>query len=183
MYDMNINSNATRQMDALINKIDSFPNRIASIQQSGLYRSADNISQKLYAIYPASRYLAYEITPSGDLGYKLTIKPEKGMKTRNGADAFIVASVFLKGRKAYRVKSRGAYRMVLRPESVPPYPSALWSAKIPSMRGHADEITQDARRIVLENLQYAIKRFGFGPRGGSTGLSDLPSIRSRAGGR
>lgn len=178
---MQINSNATNQMQALIAKLDSFPNRIASVQQSALYRSVDNISQQLYNLYPASRYLGYYISPSGALGFKLTIAPEKGMKTRNGADAYIAAAVLLKGRKAYRVKARGNYRMILRPESVPPYPSALWTAKIPSMRGHGDDIKRDARQVIINNLEYAIKRFGFGPRGGATGLSDLPSVRSRAG--
>ena len=183
MLKMQINSNATNQMQALIGKIESFPNRIASIQQSALYRSADNISQKLYRVYPASRYLGYVISASGPLGYKMTITPEKGMQTRNGADAYIAAAVLLKGRKAYRVKAKGNYKMVLRKESVPPYPKALFQADIPRMQGKSDEIKRDAREIIINNLEYAIKRFGFGPKGGSTGLSDLVTVRSRAGGR
>lgn len=180
---MKVNSNATNQMQALIGKIESFPNRIASIQQSALYRTADNISQKLYGLYPASRYLTYTISPSGPLGYKMTISPEKNAKTSSGSDAYIAAAVLLKGRRAYRVKAKGNYKMVLRPESVPPYPRALVSANIPSMHGKSEEISSDARRVIISNLEYAIKRFGFGPKGGSGGLSDLPYVRSRAGGR
>lgn len=183
MLNMQVSSKSTDQMQALIGKIESFPNRIESIQQSALYRTADNISQKLVGLYPASRYLTYTISPSGPLGYKMTIAPEKNTKTSSGSDAYIAASVLLKGRRAYRVKAKGNYKMVLRPESVPPYPKALITAQIPSMRGKSDEIKSDARRVIIANLEYAIKRFGFGPRGGSGGLSDLPYARSRAGGR
>lgn len=183
MLNMKVNSNATNQMQALIGKIESFPNRIASIQQSALYKTADNISQKLVGIYPASRYLTYTISPSGPLGYKMTIAPETGARTSSGSDAYIAAAVLLKGRRAYRVKAKGNYKMVLRPESVPPYPRALMTANIPSMHGKSDEIKSDARRVIITNLEYAIKRFGFGPRGGSGGLSDLVIVRSRAGGR
>lgn len=178
---MKINSNATKQMEVIMNKIDTFPNRIASIQQSALSRSYDTIYEKIYEMSPAAKYLTVFIEESGRLGYKMTIKPDKGARTSAGGDAYIAASVFISGRKAYKVKAKGAYRMVLRPESVPPYPRAMWSASIPSMKGHKDEITREAKDSVIKNLEYAIKRFGFGPRGGSTGLEDLPRIRSRAG--
>lgn len=180
MLKMQINSNATKQMEAVINRIDTFPNRIASAQQSALFRTANNLSQSLYRKYPASKYLDYTIQPSGSLGYKLTISPVNGVKTSTGADAYIAASVFLKGRKAYSVKAKGDHAMRLRPESVPPYPSALWKANIPSMPGYESELKSEAREQVIKNVQYALSRFGFGTRGGATGIIDLPNIRSRA---
>jgi hypothetical protein len=134
----------------------------------------------LYRKYPASKYLDYTIQPSGSLGYKLTISPVNGVKTSTGADAYIAASVFLKGRKAYSVKAKGDHAMRLRPESIPPYPSALWKANIPSMPGYESELKSEAREQVIKNVQYALSRFGFGPRGGATGIIDLPNIRSRA---
>lgn len=183
MLKMQISSNATNQMQSIIAKIDSFPNRISSIQQSALHRSRDNLVLKLINTYPAALYLDYLIEKSGDLGYKMTITPDKTMKTSHGDNAYIAAVVFLKGRKAYDVRPKGKYKMVLRPESVPPYPKALEYARIPRMQGKSEEIKMEARNIIISNLEYAIKRFGFGPRGGSSGLADLPYVRSRAGGR
>lgn len=183
MLKMQINSNATNQMKALMNKVDTFPNRIASAQQSALYRTADNLSKNLYNRFPASRYLDYEIGTRGRLGFTLTITPGKGERTSTGADSYIAAAVLLKGRKAYRVRGKRGNLMVLRPESVPPYPKALRLANIPSMQGRGEEIKSEARQLIIKNLEYAIKRFGFGPRGGSGGLEDLPFIRTRAGGR
>lgn len=166
-----------------MNKIETFPNRIASAQQSALYRSADNLAQNLYNRFPASRYLDYEISTRGHLGFSLKISPDKVSKTRNGAEAYIAAAVLLKGRREYGVAAVNGRYMRLRRESVPPYPPYLKSARIPRMPGHQDEIKREARELIIKNLEYAIKRFGFGPRGGSTGLQDLPYVRSRVGGR
>jgi hypothetical protein len=177
---MQINSNATKQMESIINKIDTFPNRIASAQQSALYRTASNIGTTLARKYPASRYLEYTIATSGKLGYTMTISPIRGGKTSSGSDAYIAASVFLKGRKSYSVKAKGNYRMKLRKESVPPYPSALWEANIPRMAGRDEELKFTAKAQIIKNLEYALARFGFGPRGGATGIIDLPRVRSRA---
>ena len=176
---MQINSNATKQMESIIDKIDTFPNRVASAQQSALFRTANNLGQTLYRKYPASQYLDYTIAASGKLGYQLTISPMKNAQTSGGGDAYIAASVFLAGRKAYTVKSKGDYNMRLRAESVPPYPSALAVANIPRMLGHEDELKRSAKDQIIKNLEYALSRFGFGPRGGSTGIIDLPTIRSR----
>jgi hypothetical protein len=180
MLKMQINSNATKQMQAIIDKIDTFPNRVASAQQSALFRTANNLGQTLYRKYPASQYLEYTIAVSGKLGYKLTISPMKNAKTSGGSDAYIAASVFLAGRKVYIVKSKGDYNMKLRAKSVPPYPAALAVANIPRMLGHEDELKRSAKDQVIKNLEYALARFGFGPRGGATGIIDLPTVRSRA---
>lgn len=183
MLKMQINSNATDQMKALMNKVDTFPNRIASAQQSALFRTADNLSKNLYNRFPASRYLDYEIATKGRLGFSLTITPAKNERTSNGSDAYIAAAVLLKGRKAYKVRGKRGNVMVLRPESVPPYPQYLMSAKIPRMQGRGEEIKSEARELIIKNIQYAIKRFGFDQTGGSSGLEDLPFIRTRGGGR
>lgn len=181
MLSINVNSNATRQMKALINKVDTFPNRIASAQQSALNRSANNLYANLYSRFPATKYLDMEISTRGNLGYSLKITPAKNMRTSTGADSYIAAAVLIKGRKAYKVRGKRGNVMILRPESVPPYPKALMSASIPRMAGREAEIKEEARRLIIENLQYTLKRFGFGPQGGTTGLTDLPYVRSRAG--
>lgn len=166
-------------MEAIVNKIDTFPNRIASIQQSALYRTSNNLHTKLGRKFPASYYLKYEISISGKLGYRLSISPERGARTSTGGDSFIAASVFLTGRRKYIVNARRGSRMRLRDGSVPPYPRYLESAVIPKMKGRSEEIKREAKEEIIKNLEYAIRRFGFGPRGGSTGLEDLPRIRSR----
>lgn len=166
-----------------MDKVDTFPNRIASAQQSALFRTADNLAKDLYNRFPASRYLDYEISTRGNLGFSLTITPAKGERTSTGADSYIAAAVLLKGRKAYRVRGKRGNMMILRPASVPPYPKALRTANIPSMQGRGEEIRLEARQLIIKNLEYAIKRFGFDQRGGSSGLEDLPFIRTRAGGR
>jgi hypothetical protein len=48
------------------------------------------------------------------------------------------------------------------------------------MAGHEDELKRDAKSQIIKNLEYALSRFGFGPRGGATGIIDLPTVRSRA---
>jgi hypothetical protein len=179
MLKIQVNSNTTKQMEAILNKIDTFPNRIASAQQSALYRTANNIGQTLYKKYPASKYLDYTIAASGKLGYKMTIAPVRDVKTSGGDDAYIAASVFLKGRRAYTVAGKGRYKMRLRKESVPPFPALIAVASIPRMSGHEDELKREMKEQVIKNLQYALDRFGFGPRGGTTGLIDLPRVRSR----
>ena len=70
--------------------------------------------------------------------------------------------------------------MALRSESTPPYPKFLWTADIPSMVGHEQELKNEIKENVIKNLEYALSRFGFGPRGGATGLTDMPRMRSRA---
>lgn len=180
MLSININSNATRQMKTLINKVDTFPNRIASAQQSALHRSANSLYYDLYSRFLAAKYLDMEISARGNLGYSLKISPAKNMKTSTGVDAYIAAAVLIKGRKAYRVRGKRGNVMILRQESVPPYPKALMSANIPRMAGRESEIREAARQLIIKNLQYSLERFGFGPQGGTTGLSDLPYVRSRA---
>ena len=176
---MQINSNATKQMQNIIAKIDTFPNRIASIQQSALHRSGNTLHGKLTRKFPAAYYLNYEISISGNLGYRMTITPDKQAKRSDGSNAYVAAAVFLRGRKSYMVRAKKSRKMALREGSVPPYPAYLEQARIPRMAGRSEEIKREAREEIIKNLEYAIKRFGFGPRGGSSGLEDLRTVRVR----
>ena len=47
MLNMQVNSNATKQMESIISKLDTFPNRIASAQQSALTRSANQLVNQM----------------------------------------------------------------------------------------------------------------------------------------
>lgn len=180
-----INSNATKQMQALINKIDTFPNRIASVQQSALYRSIEDIYTRLGRISDAAFHLKMDITESGPLGYKISLSPPKMRKVgKNGRSPYYAAVIFIKGRPGGQtLRSKSGKKMKLRPSSVRAgYPKYLQEAKLSAMPSNEARIKQEMRESVLRNLEYAIKRFGFGPRGGATGLEDLPRVRSRSGG-
>lgn len=180
-----INSNATKQMKALVDKLDTFPNRIASAQQSALHRSVEDIYTRLGRISMAAFHLKLDIQPSGALGYKLSVSPPPRRKIgKSGRSPYYAAVIFIKGRPGGQtLRSKSGKKMKLRQASVRDgYPKYLQEAKLSSMPSNEARIKQEMRESVLKNLEYAIKRFGFGPRGGATGLEDLPRIRSRAGG-
>lgn len=182
---LQVNSNATKQMQSLINKIDTFPNRIASIQQTALSRSVGDIYTSLYRISRAADHIDMQITESGRLGYKLTIGPQDQKRGgKNSSDAYYAALIFIKGRSGgQKVRRNNGKMMRLRDESVRQgYPKFLKEIKLSSMPNNESKIKQESREIILKNLEYAIKRFGFGPRGGAPAdLQDLPKPRSRAG--
>lgn len=179
-----INSNATKQMQAIINKIDTFPNRIASAQQSALIRSIPAIYTSLGRMSSAAYHIDFDIQQSGALGYKMTLKPpNKGRKSKDGNEAYYAVLMFIKGRPGGQIlRSRSGKMMKLRDESVRKgYPEYLRQVKLGSMPNNEEKIKREMRETVLKNLEYVLKRFGFGPRGGTAGLEDLPRIRSRAG--
>ena len=181
-----INSNATKQMQNVINKLDSFPNRIASAQQSALVRSIPDVYTSLSRLSSAAYHIEYDIKESGPLGYKLTLSPpNKGKKTQDGSQAYYAVLMFIKGRPGGQIlRSRSGKMMKLRDESVRKgYPEYLRQAKLGSMPNNEDRIKRELRETVLKNIEYVLKRFGFGPQGGAAGLEDLPRIRSRSGGK
>lgn len=179
MLKMQINSNATKQMEALINKVDSFPNRIASIQQSALLRSQRTLIERLSRTHKGAKYIKFNITSSGDLGYKMTMTTPDEKNT----SAYYAALVVLKGRRGGKViKAKRGGLMALREESVSKgYPPYLKQANLGSIKSAEQEIKIKSKEIIIDNIRYAIQRFGFGPVGGAPrGLEDLPYIRSRA---
>jgi len=179
MLKMKINSNATKQMEALINKIDTFPNRIASIQQSALARSQSQLIQKLSRTHKGAKYIKFNITQSGPLGYRMSMStPDE-----KGTAAYYAALMVLKGRRGGRlIRPRKANLLRLRSESVAKgYPPFLEQAVLGSVKSAEQQIKIESKELVIKNIKYAIERFGFGPNGGAPqGLEDLPYIRSRA---
>lgn len=181
---MQINSNATKQMQSVINKLDAFPNRIASAQQSAMYRSMGKIYERLGRISGAAFHLDMDIQESGPLGYKLAMKlPTKSKKNNDGSSAYYAALVFVKGRPGGQIlRNKSGKMMKLREESVRQgYPRYLKEARLGAMPNNEAKIKKEMREAVLESLSYTLKRFGFGPKGGAAGLEDLPRIRTRAG--
>lgn len=179
-----INSNATRQMQAVVNKIDTFPNRIASAQQSAMFRSINTIYTRLGRMSAAVYHIDFDIQESGPLGYKLTLKPPmKGKRSKAASNPYYAALVFIKGRPGGQLlRSKSGKMMKLRDESVAKgYPEYLREARLGAMPNNEQKIKMEMREAVLESLKYTLKRFGFGAQGGTAGLEDLPRIRTRAG--
>jgi hypothetical protein len=178
MLKMQVNSNATKQMESVISKLDTFPNRIASAQQSALARSANQLVKQMEQRYRAAKYLQFKIDSSGPLGAKLTISPPD----QRNINTYWAAAILLKGRKGGQIvrAKRGGY-MKLREQSVidgyPPYLKQFRMGKVQSQEQY---IKYESRELIIKNIRYAVERFGFGPKGGAQGLEDLGSIRSRA---
>ena len=178
MLKMQVNSNATKQMESVISKLDTFPNRIASAQQSALARSANQLVKQMEQRYRAAKHLQFRIDSSGVLGAKLTISPPDQANT----NAYWAATILLKGRKGGQIvrAKRGGY-MKLRQESVMKgYPPYLQKFKMGKVESQEQYIKYESRVLIIKNIKYAIERFGFGPKGGAQGLEDLSTIRSRA---
>lgn len=178
MLKMTINSNATVQLQNIVNKLDTFPNRIASAQQSALTRSQKQLIDQMSKLGKGAKYLKYNIKQKGPLGMSL----EVGFPSRSNASEYYAALIFLKGRRGGKIiRAKSGRIMKLREESVRKgYPEYLRVVKLGPVRGKQDQFKQASRDIVLKNLKFAVQRFGFGPRGGSAGLADLPNVRSRA---
>lgn len=178
MLKIQVNSNATTQMQNVINKVGTYPNRIASAQISGIRRSEGQIIKELSSISKAAKYLKFEIRENGKLGARITLSPPG----KENIDSYYAAVTFITGRKGGKIiRSKSGKLMKLREESVRQgYPEYLRVAKLGALPSYKKEIKEISRYAVIESIQYALSRFGFGPRGGATGLEDLSSVRSRA---
>jgi hypothetical protein len=171
-----INSNATTQMERVIAKLETIPNRIASAQESALRMTANELNENMKKASPASKYFTYSIHQSGALGMKLEISiPEKG-----AGHPYWAAIIFLKGRRGGKiVTAKGGGMMKVREESRSKgYPDVLRSMRLSTLPAHEQVFKNQIREMALKNIQIALKRRGVGPMGGFSGTGDLPSVRS-----
>lgn len=178
MLKMQINSNATKQMENVIAKIDRFPNRIAAVQDGAMLRSINQIVERLVKTNRAAKHLVFRIERSGNLGVKLHIEPP----STSNLNAYYAAVIFIKGRKGGRlIRGKNGGIMKLRKESVSKgYPPFLKVAKLGPVQSKERKIKDTSRDIIIENLRYMLKQYGFGPRGGTAGVeADIPKPRIR----
>lgn len=180
MIKVGVDQKSSSQLSNIIKKIDTFPNRIQSAQMSAMARSANDIDKKIKQRHKAAKYLTYSIQPQGKLGVQLRISaPSTGQ-----SEGYWAAVIFLNGRKNYAVHPKRYSSMKLRKESVQKgYPQFLKYAVIPSKQGNKSSLKQQSRDIIIKNLQYAVKRFGFGARGGVGAMKDLKAPRTRSAAR
>lgn len=177
MLKVQVNSKATKQMENVLAKIDTFPNRIAAAQTHAMNRSINQIVQKLVTKHKAAKYLIFKIEKVGNLGSRLHIEPPSS----SDLEGYYAALTFIKGRKGGRIiKAKNGGAMKLRSESVSKgYPKYLKFAKLGRMQPHEKEIRQLSKDIIIENIKYSLEKQGFGPRGGSKSTEDTPNPRIR----
>jgi hypothetical protein len=180
----------------LINQVDNYPNRLKSAQVAGTTaaqrRIINNLKSGKYGT--VWKEMLVEMSINGTRS-KIIIKPPPPItrRTKYGYSATWGANVAFYGRRAYRSispnntasgpgYSGGWY--TLRPESAAKYVPHLKRFRVPRMA--PDESTKldvklDSAEIFRDEIIKAIRRFGFGPRGGAPrGRGEMPSVRSQA---
>lgn len=142
MLKIQINSNATSMLQNIINKVDTFPNMIASAQNRAINRTVDQAYGKMYRYGMGASYITMDVDTRGKLGAKIIVKPE-GQKN---SKEYIAGSVFLEGRKGGKIirPKAGKKAMKLRDKSVQEgYPQYLAKVKLKGMKGFKSEIKRD----------------------------------------
>lgn len=176
---MQINSNATKMLQNIITKLDSFPNMIASAQNRAVMRAIEVGYTKMYRYGMGASYVSFDVKTHGPLGLKITVKPD-GVP---GSREYIAGSVFLTGRRGGQIirPRPGKKALKLRPQSVQEgYPEFVKEVKLKAMRGNKTKIKQDLREALIFELEDALKMVGFGPRGGAPRQAvDFATMRTR----
>lgn len=178
MLKVQVNSNATAMLQNIINKVDSFPNMIASAQNRAINRTIDQAYGKMFVYGMGAKYLTMDVESRGVLGAKITVKPEGDKNSKE----YIAGSVFLEGRKGGKIirPKAGKQFLKLRDESVQNgYPEFLRQVKLKGMKGYKSEIKRDLSDLFLFEVQQAARQVGFGPKGGSPSGEDFRGIRQR----
>lgn len=178
MLKIQINSNATSMLQNIINKVDTFPNMIASAQNRAINRTVDQAYGKMYRYGMGASYITMDVDTRGKLGAKIIVKPE-GQKN---SKEYIAGSVFLEGRKGGKIirPKAGKKAMKLRDKSVQEgYPQYLAKVKLKGMKGFKSEIKRDLADLFLREVQLAVRQVGFGPKGGAPAGKDFTAIRQR----
>lgn len=180
----------------LINQVENYPNRLKSAQVAGTTAAHRRITNNLKSGKYGTvwKEMLVEMSISGTRS-KIVVKPPPPVtrKTNYGYSATWGANVAFYGRRAFRSISpnntasgpgySGGWYM-LRPESASKYVPYLKRFRVP--RTPADESTKldvrmDSAEIFRNEILKAIRRFGFGSRGGAPrGVRDLPAVRSQA---
>lgn len=179
MLSMRVNSNATTMLQNVINKVDSFPNMVASAQNRAVSRTINAGYDKMYRYGMGAKYINMDVQYSGQLGAKIVVKPEGLPNSKE----YIAGSVFLKGRKGGKIikPKPGKKALKLRDSSVQQgYPEYLSQVKLKGMKGFKSEIRRDLADLFIKEVQQAVREVGFGPRGGApSGNQDFTRMRTR----
>lgn len=172
-----VNSNATNQLQNVINKINTYPNKIQSAQVMALNKTHKELIQKLSRISPNARHLHFSIVNVGTLGARVKVGvPPKS----RGKKSYYAALMFIKGRKSGKIikpRKRKAMKLYAdesrNKQNSSRYPEFLKSARQGAMPNNESVIKQTARELIIHNLKIALKRQGFGARGGAPSAPDM----------
>lgn len=189
-------------LTSLINQVDNYPNRLKSAKIAGTMATQRRVQQILQSgkYGNAFKYLIVEQVVQGK-NCKITIKPPQPVTTKKnyGYSPTWGAVVAFYGRRAFRSKKiagppvekgeKGSSgiawgRYEIRPGSRAEYGDYISSFKVRAQPADASrklDIKMESAAIFRNEIVKAIRRYGFGPRGGAPrGMSDLPSPRTRA---
>jgi hypothetical protein len=183
MLKIQINKNASLQLQVAAAYIDVLPNRIASAQQAAALSAQKKLPNRIATVAKAAKYLNVSVERYGPVGINIVIGPSKnrGSKGKHGYNKQIASAIVLTGRKSHgTIRAKGDGMMKTRPESVSEgynrYYKEVRSRAIPSKK---TQIRQIARTIVAAELSAAFTRQGFGTRGGVKNRSDIGPIGGR----
>jgi hypothetical protein len=180
MLKITVNKNATAMLDALAKKVDTYPNRIKQAQYTAAVATARTMPRRVGGITKGAKYIEYDVASYGPTGLVLTARPPKKIDSggKHKRSKFYAAATTLGGRRKFvltRAHLKGKQYFVLRPESRAQYGKRKKPPlTIPKMFSKEDMIKDELRDTMINELQKAFRRQGFGPRGGRSG-PDLPS--------
>lgn len=188
-----VSENSVKGMKALQNYVDTLPNRIETAKVLAV-----NAAARKMRTYLKNRYgniglgLSVEAKVAGTTttftnkgrSARLEIKPgqvTKQSKVDHGYNNIWGARVAFYGRKGYTLPQQ-FYE--LRPESIVQYGQYLFGPltiprRNPNYKMKAD-INRQAKAYLIADLRRAFVNVGFGQRGGSARLKDMPHVSTKS---
>ena len=170
---MRVDAGSFEALKRIRNHIDTYPNRIASAQQSAMLETIRELGAKLMRHGNAAYYLDYDVYQYGPVGLRLRIGPSKtDRKGKDGYSTKMATKILLTGRRGGKVYRKAQGKFKLRPGSVQDgYPKYLSEFKLGRIQSKRDVITKDAKQLMIDNLMKAYRRQGFGVRGGAQNIT------------
>lgn len=169
MLNIQINKNASLQLDVAAIYAESLPNRLQAAQSAGLARAKSELKNKLPQLGRPAKYIVVNIEGFGPVGATLRLSPQRSYRSgKHGYDRGAAAAVFIAGRRGGRVVRASADGvMKIRAQSVAQgYPPYLKKIKLSKLKSHKDEIRKLAKDITIKNIGLGLSAQGFGSKGG-----------------
>ena len=173
----------------LANKVDQYPNRIQAARVAGTISAARKIEAFLAKKYGnIGRAMYIEDSVSGKTSrLVLRVNKPKGSRRNHHYSAEWGAMIKLYGRKGFSSKSglsaggNTRYYLVRPASGDPEFITRFKVRPTPKNAGMVLDIKMEMSRITRKELIAAIRRQGFGARGGAPrGMTDSPAPTTRA---
>jgi len=169
MLSIQINKNASLQLEVAAIYAESLPNRLQAARSAGLEKAKNELKNKLPQLGRPAKYIVVNIEGFGPVGATLKLSPQKSYRSgKHGYDRGAAAAVFISGRRGGRVvRPIGDGVMKIRAQSVGQgYPPYLKKIKLSRLKSHKDEIKKLAKEIAIKNIGLGLQSQGFGAKGG-----------------